>query len=323
MFMSARRLVMTMIGVALLSALFATVLVPALADVLAPPAPDPFPRVAFVARNDVAADALAVGPVAGALGGITVTTPSTTLSDPARQALEDFAPEVVYVAGGTAAIDATTYEQVDSAGPWEVRRLPGVDRDDTARLVAAVLSDLGVGRPLLTGDGQVVGDAYLGGTLTADELVGDLPGATTWADKDDVGGDPATMSGGLETLHELSVEVPVDGVLSVDGTAQVSNPSTTTSYEITLVTTLDYAREPGTLFQNLVGYASTLLYPDDGAGHHRTALVATGAVAVTAGTHDITLEIQGAPPATYDLSQLVVTFTPDGSAPAKGVTLAP
>jgi hypothetical protein len=131
---------------------------------------DPLPRVAFVARNDVPFDSLAVGPVAGALGGIVVITGSGSLSSSARDALVAFDPDLVYIAGGTAAVSGATEEQIKAAGGWEVRRVAGAGRDQTAALLAQVLGDLGVGRPLVTGAGQVLGDATLGGTLTVDRL---------------------------------------------------------------------------------------------------------------------------------------------------------
>jgi hypothetical protein len=134
------------------------------------PAPDAYPRVAFVARNDVPFDSLSLGPVAGAVGGIVVITSTGSLGDPARQALVDFDPDLVVIAGGTAAISDATAAQIAAAGPWEVVRKSGPTRDDTAAAIATLLVDLGVGRPALTGDGQVIGDVRVGGQVHADTL---------------------------------------------------------------------------------------------------------------------------------------------------------
>lgn len=134
------------------------------------PAPGAYPKVAFVARNDVPFDSLSVGPVAGALGGIVVITSPTSLGDPARDALVAFAPDLVVIAGGTAAISSDTAAAVDAAGPWSVVRKSGPTRDDTAAALASVLDDLGVDRPGLVGDGQVIGDLSVGGQVHADTL---------------------------------------------------------------------------------------------------------------------------------------------------------
>ena len=145
-----------------------TLVMPAVAAVLpSPAAPAAQERVAFVARNDVAADTLGVGPVAGMLGGIVITTPSGSLSDPAELSLTEFAPEHVYIAGGAAAISDEVAAEIDALGPWSVERLAGANRDETAYLVGKVLADRGVGRPVLTGT-QVVGDSWVGGTMHAD-----------------------------------------------------------------------------------------------------------------------------------------------------------
>lgn len=131
---------------------------------------DRTPRVAFVARNDVPFDALAVGPVAGALGGIVVITRPDTFSDAARDALVAFDPDAVIIAGGQAAISDPVAEAIDDAGDWTVSRAQGDNRDLTAAALAQVLDDLGVGRPVLTGGNQVLGDVAIGGTVDTDGL---------------------------------------------------------------------------------------------------------------------------------------------------------
>jgi hypothetical protein len=128
------------------------------------------PRVAFVARNDVPFDSLAIGPVAGAVGGIVLITSPASLSDSARQALVDFNPDIVVIAGGMAAISVAVEAQIDAAGPWSVVRKAGAGRDQTAAALASVLTDFQVGRPALSGVRQVVGDVNVGGRLHADAL---------------------------------------------------------------------------------------------------------------------------------------------------------
>lgn len=158
------RRVMVLAAVAVLAATLGAVAAP-----LGPPAPDPLPRIAFVARDDIPFDALGVGPVAGALGGIVAITNSAELSTPAIRTLQDFDPEVVYLAGGPLALSDDVAEEVADVCACTPRRLDGADRRETARLIAGILADLGVGRPLLTG-AQVEGDAHLGGHLAVDTL---------------------------------------------------------------------------------------------------------------------------------------------------------
>ena len=134
------------------------------------PDADEYPRVAFVARNDVPFDSLALGPVAGALGGIVVITAPTSLSTAAEDALVDFDPDLVVVAGGTAAVSAAVESAVDAAGPWDVERKAGATRDETAAALATLIGDLGMDRPALTGDGQVVADLQIGGLVHSDSL---------------------------------------------------------------------------------------------------------------------------------------------------------
>ncbi len=119
--------------------------------------PQPLPRVAFVTRNDVPFDSLAVGPVAGALGAVTVITPPSQLSSPAQQALQSFAPDRVYIIGGTAAISTATENQISNAGSWTVQRIAGTSRDDTARRLAQLPATLGYERPVLTPNGDING----------------------------------------------------------------------------------------------------------------------------------------------------------------------
>jgi hypothetical protein len=122
------------------------------------PSPDPLPRVAFVARSDSPFDAMSAGPVAGALGGVIVITPSTTLAPASRTALVDFNPDRVIILGGTGAVSSGVQAQIAAALPAAViQRVAGADRHDTARLVARLPSSFGYERPILTEAGQLFG----------------------------------------------------------------------------------------------------------------------------------------------------------------------
>jgi hypothetical protein len=151
------------------AALAAIVVVPAVAGPLA--SPDPYPSVVVVARNDVPFDALSVGPVAAALGAPILITSPGGLSDSARAGLEAADPDVVIIAGGTAAISAATEQQIVDVCGCTVDRYAGTGRDATARLIADALDKYGVTRTVVVGDGgQVVGDVNIGGTLAVDAL---------------------------------------------------------------------------------------------------------------------------------------------------------
>ena len=95
-------------------------------------------RVAFVARNDNPFDSMTVGPIASQVGGVLAITAPGALSDAAEGILVDFAPDLVIVVGGAAAVSEATFGQVDAAGAWDTRRVFGTTRDSTAAAVAAL-----------------------------------------------------------------------------------------------------------------------------------------------------------------------------------------
>ena len=96
---------------------------------------------AVVARDDVFADALGGGPLAGTKGPV-LFTPSTSLQPETREELERVLPpgRTVYVLGGTAAI-APAVEQ-DLAKTWKVVRLGGPTRYETAIEIAEVVRNV-------------------------------------------------------------------------------------------------------------------------------------------------------------------------------------
>jgi hypothetical protein len=152
-------------------------------------------RYAFVARNDVPFDSLAVGPVAGALGAIVVITSPTALSPDALAAITAYNPDQVVVVGGTAAISDEVANLIDAAGAWSVQRVAGATRDATAKAIADFRTSLGFGRPVLTGS-QVAGDAYLrGGNLVGSGLIFEAEGDPAL---------PTTMG----PLYAIPIELP-------------------------------------------------------------------------------------------------------------------
>jgi len=128
----------------------------------------PIATFAFLARADNPVDALAAGALAGQLGGPVLLTGSTSLDAQAADGLVAANPEVVVLAGGTAALSDTVQTQVAELLPdAEVRRVAGAGRTETARLLGSLPAELGIGRPVLTG-ATVVGDVGIDGSLTVD-----------------------------------------------------------------------------------------------------------------------------------------------------------
>lgn len=95
---------------------------------------------AVIARDDVFADALAGGPLAGTAGPM-LFTPSDRLRADTRAELRRVLPpgRTVYVLGGDAAIDPAV--EAALADTWDVVRLGGADRVETAVRVARVVRE--------------------------------------------------------------------------------------------------------------------------------------------------------------------------------------
>ena len=106
------------------------------------------PRMAFVARGDGAnfADALAAGSVAGQFGAPVFTTPRDSLASATETALEEYAPEVVVILGGTGAISESVELAVLEAtglSADKVIRAQGANRYATAAEIADLVDSIG------------------------------------------------------------------------------------------------------------------------------------------------------------------------------------
>lgn len=102
----------------------------------------PTTSFAFLARGDNPVDALAAAPVAGRLDAPVLLTPPHHLTEAARDGLADAAPDVVVLAGGTAALSEAVRAQVEAVLPdAAVRRVDGSDRYDTAARIAALIRE--------------------------------------------------------------------------------------------------------------------------------------------------------------------------------------
>jgi putative cell wall-binding protein len=93
--------------------------------------------VVVLARDDVYADALTGSPLAVALDGPVLLTPTATLSTAARGAIQSVLPGdgLVICLGGVNAISAGVVAQLQGLG-YQVQRIGGADRYATATLIA-------------------------------------------------------------------------------------------------------------------------------------------------------------------------------------------
>ena len=125
------------------------------------------PDVVFLARSDVAADALAAGPVAAQFGAPLLTTRPSSLADSAATALGDLSPELVILLGGEGAISTAVESAAADACSCTVRRVFGSAREDTAAEISTLLAEYGL-----------MGPVVAGATLAAARGRRDLVGAT-------------------------------------------------------------------------------------------------------------------------------------------------
>ncbi len=200
---------------------------------------DPVPSVVFLARADNPVDALAASSIAGALGGAVLLTPPGALSPVTRQALIDLDPDLVVLAGGTAALSAVVEQEI-AAIPLATQRVSGPTRIDTAVELGALAAQLGIGRPLLTG-ATVAGDAGLSGTLSAGALdaasadvAGTLSvGALEVASDAQVANLNASLLGGLGSADFLRT----GHVVVASGTGFVNTTSSSATGDVLTITT--------------------------------------------------------------------------------------
>lgn len=167
-----------------------------------------------LARDDAFADALAGAPLAAAVDGPLLITPSTGLPDAVVAEIQRVLPTggAVHVLGGTVAVDEAVVAQLRDLG-YAVERIAGDDRVTTAVAVARELGDPGT---LLITTGDAFPDALAAGTAAA---------AT---------GDGAVLLTGSGTPHPA-----LDAYLTERGDADVvavGGPATTAYPDATPVT---------------------------------------------------------------------------------------
>ena len=101
-------------------------------------------KVVLLARNDLYPDALTGSPLAAALDGPILLTPTATLAADARTAIQQVLPAggLVICLGGTSAISPAVVSQLQTLG-YRVERIGGADRYATAALIADRLATIG------------------------------------------------------------------------------------------------------------------------------------------------------------------------------------
>jgi putative cell wall-binding protein len=124
---------------------------------------------AVITRDDVFADALAAGPLAGKTGPILLTPPGPVLHPDARIALEHILPRgrPVWLVGGTSAVSSGVEDELRTAG-YDVRRVGGSSRIQTAEAVARqVVARYGSPSTVMVATGWDWPDAVAGGAYGA------------------------------------------------------------------------------------------------------------------------------------------------------------
>jgi hypothetical protein len=128
------------------------------------PTEEPLGDHLFLARADNPVDALAAGSIAGTLGAPVLLSGSRRLDAATARALEQRGPDLVVLAGGTAALSEDLRREVEALG-FRTRRVSGPGRIETAAALAAFAEEVGAGRPVVTGR-RVSGTPSIDGTLT-------------------------------------------------------------------------------------------------------------------------------------------------------------
>jgi putative cell wall-binding protein len=103
---------------------------------------DAFPQgaeTAIITRADLFPDALAGSHVAGARNAPILLTPSDRLAETTTAALNQLGAKDLILLGGTAAISTAVENQLRARPNARVQRVPGLNRYDTARLIAELV----------------------------------------------------------------------------------------------------------------------------------------------------------------------------------------
>lgn len=119
--------------------------------------------VVVLARDDIYADGLTGSPLANALNGVLLITPTSTLSPATLSALQHVlrAGGTVICLGGNAAIDPSVAAELSGLG-YNVERIAGADRYETATLIATRIFTTTTVTHIYLATGQNFADALSG-----------------------------------------------------------------------------------------------------------------------------------------------------------------
>ena len=112
-------------------------------------------------------DGVAAGPVAAALKGPVLLSPTSSLPSAVRAELTRLAPRRVVLAGGTGALSSSVESSAGSATGRQPERAAGADRYATSAALAQVLVSTGRAGGAFVATGQSFPDALVGGVAAA------------------------------------------------------------------------------------------------------------------------------------------------------------
>lgn len=178
-----------------------------------------------VVRDDIFADALGAGPLAGTDGAVLLTPPGPALHPRVLAAIHRVLPagRTVYVIGGPAALSPGIEAELGAHG-WAVRRLAGVDRVETAAAAARELQDrVGPPETVLIATSGTWPDAAAGsawGAATGSPVLLSYPDGLSRAVSaalDDIDEDRVVVLGGATALSP--------GITEQTGGRRISGPT--------------------------------------------------------------------------------------------------
>ncbi len=202
----------------------------------------------LVARADIFPDALAGSVLGGLHRAPIILSPNNTdddggnLNADTEEALTELDPETITILGGTEAIDTDVEDALEDAFPSaQVDRIGGIDRFETAALIAGELPD-GETSTAIVADGGDFPDALVAGAIAASAqipilLTGDDGPLDPFTEErlEDGGFDDVLLAGGTDALSQ-DVEDQIEAIVGEGNTRRAAG-------ETRIETAVEFARE--------------------------------------------------------------------------------